>query len=329
MSPIVQRTPISGRNSVFFHDLATPVSARRGGPKSTTPGQAEAVSAVWSENFPNSHLPPPPIFTLQDRSDFSPESGIPDYREINSDPRTPVQSSGRVFSTPKSKYGARTSYAVMGRRKQNQQGSVASLSWWSPMKNGGSSEQDDKMQCSPVEGVVQSGALLTLPPPEEVARPEMHRNTLPVGDLDEEEWVTVYGFSPGDTNLVLQEFEKCGVILKHVPGLRDANWMHILFQNRYDAHKALNKNGMQINGVVIIGVKAVDPIQHQALNGRLNNQGFVTLPPAPCSKILESKPLRYPCYLQNGSNGTRESAGTIATPAKSMASKIIDLMFGV
>lgn len=37
-------------------------------------------------------------------------------------------------------------------------------------------------------------------------------------------------FSPADTNLVLREFEKCGVILKHVTGPRDANWMHILFQ---------------------------------------------------------------------------------------------------
>lgn len=37
-------------------------------------------------------------------------------------------------------------------------------------------------------------------------------------------------FSPGDTNLVLREFEKCGVILKHVPGPGDANWMHILYQ---------------------------------------------------------------------------------------------------
>lgn len=37
-------------------------------------------------------------------------------------------------------------------------------------------------------------------------------------------------FSPGDTNLVLREFEKCGVILKHVPGPRDANWVHILYQ---------------------------------------------------------------------------------------------------
>lgn len=29
---------------------------------------------------------------------------------------------------------------------------------------------------------------------------------------------------------MLREFEKCGVILKHVPGPREANWMHILYQ---------------------------------------------------------------------------------------------------
>jgi len=37
-------------------------------------------------------------------------------------------------------------------------------------------------------------------------------------------------FSPTDTNLILREFEKCGVILKHVPGPQSANWMHILYQ---------------------------------------------------------------------------------------------------
>lgn len=37
-------------------------------------------------------------------------------------------------------------------------------------------------------------------------------------------------FPPVDTNLVLREFEKCGIILRHVPGPRDANWMNILYQ---------------------------------------------------------------------------------------------------
>ncbi|KAA8541760.1 hypothetical protein F0562_022912 [Nyssa sinensis] len=336
MSTTVHRTPKSGRHSLLFHDLASPVSARRGGGKFTTPGQAAAVSALWRENFANSDLPPPPMFTLEDRSDFSPQSGISDYPvspEIKSDPRTPLQSSGRDFSTPKSKSEASTSFAVTGGQLQNQQGSVASFSWWSPAKAGGSSEHDEKGKGSPVEGVVQAvqpRALITVPPPREVARPEMQRNSLPIGNLDEEEWVTVYGFSAGDTNLVLREFEKCGVILKHVPGPRDANWMHILYQNRSDAHKALSKSGMQINGVLIIGVKPVDAIQHQALSERLNNQGFMPLRPAPSSKSLETNILKTsprPYYLQNGCSSGQQSGGSIATPAKSVVSKIMDLMF--
>lgn len=39
-----------------------------------------------------------------------------------------------------------------------------------------------------------------------------------------------FRFSPDHTNLVLREFEKCGVIVKHVPGPSDANWIHILYQ---------------------------------------------------------------------------------------------------
>ncbi|KAK6914847.1 RNA-recognition motif (RRM) Nup35-type domain [Dillenia turbinata] len=316
MSATVNRTaPKSGRaQSLFFQDLASPVSARRA--KFSSPGQAAAVSALWRENFASSDLPPPPVFTLEDRSDFSPESGIPDYPlspEIRSESRTPTAGSGRgEFSTlvVKNKSEASTSNAVVG-GQQNQQSPLSS-SWWSPGPGKASSDQEDKGKGSPVEGVVQPGALITLPPPREVARPELQRNSFPAGNLDEEEWVTVYGFFPGDTNLVLREFEKCGLILKH---------------NRSDAQKALSKNGMQINGALIIGVKPIDPMQRQALNERINNPGFLTLPP-PSSRSSEQMPsgatIR-PNYLSNGGS-VRQSTGAIASPAKSVVSKIMDLI---
>lgn len=73
-----------------------------------------------------------------------------------------------------------------------------SSSWWSA---GGRNEGDEKGKGlgsgsgSPVDGVVnrQPAALLTLPPPREVARPDVQKSSLPVGTVDEEEWVTVYG----------------------------------------------------------------------------------------------------------------------------------------
>ncbi|KAJ1394641.1 RNA-recognition motif [Sesbania bispinosa] len=346
MSTTVQRTPRSGRQSLFFQDLASPVSSRRG--KFSSPGQAAAVSALWRENL-----------------------SIPDYQispETKSDTRTPTQISSREFSTPvKSKSEASTSYALRG-VQQNQQGSPG-LSWWSPATAKSGGEQDEKGRSSPVEGVVQPGALITLPPPLEVARPEVQRNSLPAGNLDEEEWAyrseghrapdhhmdimvakgSIQLFTMGistwqrgvrklclickisDTNLVLREFEKCGEILKHVPGPREANWMHILYQNRSDAQKALNKNGMQINGVLIVGVKPLDPMQRQALNERHNNQGFMPLPlpSARNSEASTSKALSRPYYLQNGNSTARQTGGTIASPTKSLVSKIMDLMFGV
>lgn len=331
MSSAVKRTPKSGRQSLFYQDLATPVSARKSSGKFTTPGQAAAVSALWRENFANSDLPPPPAFTLEDRADFSPESGMAHYPmspDLKSDPRTPLQSSGKEFSASKSRSDVSTSYALMG-KQQSQQTLGASSSWWSPTRSGGSAEHDDKGKGSPVDGVVQPGALITLPPPREVARPEVQRNVDPIGRLNEEEWVTVYGFYPADTNLVLREFEKCGMILKHIPGPRDANWIHILYQNRADANRALSKNGTQINGVLMIGVKLVDPLQRQALIERMNNQGFMTLPRAQTPESNHLRLSTYPLYPQNENSGSRHSAGMVAAPAKSVMSKVMDLMFGV
>ncbi|CAN8259121.1 unnamed protein product [Cochlearia groenlandica] len=335
MSATAHRTPkTGGRQSLLFQDLASPVSARRG--KFSTPGQAAAVSALWRENFGGADLPPPPMYTLDDRSDFSPESGIADYSvspEVKSDRTTPFQSYGKNVVTPgKGKLEASPSFSLLS-AQQSQQVS-GSPSWWSQSKPGSSStEQDDKGKGSPVEGVIQPGALVTLPPPREVARPEVQRQVLPTGNLEEEEWVTVYGFSPGDTNLVLREFEKCGMIMKHIPGPRNANWMHILYQNRSDAQKALNKAGMMINGVVIVGVKQVDPIQRQALNERLNNQGFMPLPPPSSTRDSEFNTARGSSrshYLQNGSAfSPQPSGGAMASPSKSMVSKFFDLMFGV
>lgn len=105
----------------------------------------------------------------------------------------------------------------------------------------------------------------------------------------------------------------------------------LLVQNRSDAHKALNKNGIQINGVLIVGVKPVDPMHRQTLDEKLNNPGFMVIPPVSSrtSELLATRGLARPYNLQNGNSNARQSGGTIASPSKSLVSKVMDLMFGV
>ncbi|KAL9255496.1 Nuclear pore complex protein NUP35-like protein [Drosera capensis] len=318
------KTPKSTRQSqsLLFSDLASPspLSSRR-----PTSGQAAAAPALWRENFSSSDLPPPPIFTLDDRSEFSPETGVGSEYPLGYSPEgrsgTPVR-------------GSPSSGGGKGKE----------LNWWSPAKRGGSvgKEVEEKGKGSPVEGVVQggAGALITVPAPMEVARPEGRRSVsgsggggggVVSGGVGEEEWVTVYGCPPADTNLVLREFQKCGVILKHVLGPRNANWMHILYQNRSDAQQALSKNGMLVDRILIVGVKPADPLQQHVLNERINNQGFMTLPlpsPSRSSEPSPSKPAR-PYYVSNGTSSAKQPTGAIASPEKSVVSKIMDLMFGL
>ncbi|KAJ6804992.1 putative nuclear pore complex protein NUP35 [Iris pallida] len=342
MSASAHRTSTPDRRhqqSVFFRDLASPISSsHRLAGRFATPDHASVVSALWRDNLSSAAAadpPPPPAFTLDDRLDFSPEPDL-----LLPHPSTPEPASASA-PTPKRNHPSPPSPARAAER------SPGSGSCWSPMRVGSEDMAVAGRSGSPVEGVVQQkqpGELLMLPPPREVARPET-RSNLPMvpaaggGGMDEEEWVTVYGFFPGDTNLVLREFEKCGVILKHIPGPRDANWMHILYQNRYDAQKALGKNGMQLNSALIVGVKPVDPVQRQYLNEKLNGSahgGFmVSSHPqlAVRSAVAPVPSSSRPNYLTNGSSDThgrrQDSTGAIASPEKSVVSKLMDLMFGL
>nr|CAD1843206.1 unnamed protein product [Ananas comosus var. bracteatus] len=316
MSTTIHRSSKAERpnpHSLFFRDLAspspppappTPPPPRRASPPPAKPPPYPPSAARAPPPRPL-RLPPSSPSTIAPTSPRSPSPSPPPPPQPISPPR-PAPARSYLFSTPS---------PLRTRPDEAAAASPRSASWWSPARSGGpfgsgggGSDREEKGKAgSPVEGVVQPGALIMLPPPREVARPEIQRSALPVGELDEEEWVTVYGFSPADTNLVLREFEKCGVILRHIPGPRDANWMHILYQSRYDAQKALAKHAQKLNSVLIIGVKPIDPRQRQYLNESLNNNytaGFLApVPSPPTSSVTRSTAGLFlrPYQLQNGS----------------------------
>ncbi|EFJ49707.1 hypothetical protein VOLCADRAFT_59188, partial [Volvox carteri f. nagariensis] len=76
-------------------------------------------------------------------------------------------------------------------------------------------------------------------------------------------WVTVFGFTQQDVPLVLRELHNCGDIISWGFGEREANFIHVQYQNKYGAQRALIRNGEQLTSSLIIGVKPLDPRHRQ------------------------------------------------------------------
>lgn len=341
--------------SVFYRDLtaspATKSSALKG--ELGTSGKA-AAAALWRETLGGAEHPPPPILSLEDRIERSPEAAFGEYvsksldsrfEEAKSPPRTPLSNLGsrtpNMFMAGDSRPGYL--FGSPSFQSPQQYKTPGSPNWWSPTKEGWNGRSLDLVPGrdserdggSPVAGVVhqsqQSGGLLTLPTIREIVRPDyqFNGNTTETTD-DGDEWVTVFGFAGDETNAVMREFEKCGAILRHVPGPGGANWIHIQFQNKHDAQKALYKNGLQINGALMVGVKPLDPLQRQALTEKSQRTVFNVQPPKTFGKdtlATSGKASARPYYLQP--SGGSHATGLVASPAKSTFTKLVDLIFGV
>ncbi|KAG6548572.1 hypothetical protein Mapa_010060 [Marchantia paleacea] len=336
--------------SLFYRDLsaspATRASALKG--DATTPNSTAA--ALWRDNVGGIDPPPPPFYTLEDRIERSPESTT-DLLFRSPEPKFST-SKGSFPKTVHSPPNGRGGYGLPYGENQGVQGSPGtpqaqsspgSNSWWSPLRerggfdNGLNRDTPDKDGCSPVSGVVQqpqTGGLLTLPAPREIVRPGLQGNASFEKGTEGEEWVTVFGFGVEETNAVMREFEKCGPIVNHVSGPGGANWVHIQYQNFYDAQKALQKNGIQLNGALIVGVKPLDPLQRQALSEKVNRGGlsFMALP-ARTPVRNSTTPVKQSSWSYSSqpseTGPTSRSVAAIASPAKSTLSKLVDIVFGM
>ncbi|XP_054070638.1 nucleoporin NUP35-like [Rissa tridactyla] len=67
-------------------------------------------------------------------------------------------------------------------------------------------------------------------------------------------WVTVFGFPQASASYLLLRFAQYGNILKHVVS-DTGNWMHICYQSKLQARKALSKDGRIFGECIRIGVK--------------------------------------------------------------------------
>jgi nuclear pore complex protein Nup53 len=65
--------------------------------------------------------------------------------------------------------------------------------------------------------------------------------TVVVGE-DDENWITIFGFPPSSATYFLKVFQEFGDVIRHeMPA--GTNWMHLQYETRLQAHKALARNG--------------------------------------------------------------------------------------
>ncbi|CAN6327567.1 unnamed protein product [Urochloa humidicola] len=321
-APAASRRGRSERLSPFFRDLASPIPSHRG-------SISRFASAASSSAAPSATLPPPPIFTLDDRyasADFSSDPTASDLLPVASSP-PPRAGASRSPSWDRSRGGVSLSAPGSPMDGVVEPPRKEVLALLPPASPGTPPPATTAEAQSPVT------------PAQEPVRTEPVANG---GEAEREEWVTVFGFSIGDTNIVLREFEKCGVILRHHSGPRDGNWIHILYQRSYDARKALQKNGIQLSSGFIVGVKTIDPVHRQQLDQRLTgiSQGgfMVSLPSKSlalkstgASNQLGALPRPYDPKANTNVNrdAGRRATGNVAAPSRSIVSNVMDLIFGI
>ncbi|XP_047198450.1 nucleoporin NUP35 isoform X1 [Hippoglossus stenolepis] len=142
-------------------------------------------------------------------------------------------------------------------------------------------------------------------------------------DQLDQTWVTVFGFPPASGSYILLQFAQYGNILKHTmasPG----NWMHLQYQSRLQARKALSKDGKVFGDAIMVGVKpCIDKSvmdSSEAVSAHLSS----ALPSTPRSAI---RPLS---AAYRSSSSDYQVVADRQTPRKdnSIVSKAMEYMFG-
>ncbi|KAI6234063.1 MPPN domain containing protein [Aphelenchoides fujianensis] len=120
-------------------------------------------------------------------------------------------------------------------------------------------------------------------------------------------WVTVFGFTAEDRDMILNVFARHGNVVSHkVP--RVGNWVHIRYSSVLHAQQALKRNGNTIADRLMIGVakctdrETVEEATMNPLNGSLSNFADVSIG----APVLQST-FKQPAGHEDELNGSRPS----------------------
>jgi hypothetical protein len=144
--------------------------------------------------------------------------------------------------------------------------------------------------------------------------------------LYEDTWVTVYGFPCEHSNVVsavLQEFQACGNLQRWCPGpTSNCNWLHLQFETRHGAQRALHRNGLRLTGALnmLLGVQPPSAQDRRHIAQHADTQwGASAMQPSAVpvrSYVLDSstKVRRLPHFAAPGRTGCVWVCSTLKPP---------------
>ncbi|XP_028928159.1 nucleoporin NUP35 isoform X3 [Ornithorhynchus anatinus] len=151
-------------------------------------------------------------------------------------------------------------------------------------------------------------------------------------------WVTVFGFPQASASYILLQFAQYGNILKHVMS-NTGNWMHIHYQSKLQARKALSKDGRIFGESIMIGVKpCIDKNVMESSDrsaGSPPSSAFTPpiktlgtpVPPSSTPRISTMRPLAT-AYKASASDYQVVSDRQTPRKDESLLSKAMEYMFG-
>lgn len=157
----------------------------------------------------------------------------------------------------------------------------------------------------------------------------------PTDELDET-WVTIFGFPAAAASFILQQFSQYGNILKHVISI-EGNWLHIHYQSKLQAKKALSKNGKIFGGSIMVGVtRCIDKSVMDKENscpsflGSPDLNSTVDVSTAGPGGTTKHVPIRPLTAAYRAASSDQEVVMKNNTPQKSgnIVSKAVEYMFG-
>jgi len=140
-------------------------------------------------------------------------------------------------------------------------------------------------------------------------------------------WVTIFGFSPGASSMVLQHFTLCGTIVDVVHAPQNGNWMHVRFSSRIESDKALNYNHKIIAGNVMVGVaRCTDrSVLDEENNSGLANAETTRSPP---TSPVAIRPFAQQSYKLARNENTISPSKDVPQKSSGLMDKAMNLMFG-